>query len=161
MPSKLAILENVDMYSADELVGYIKSGIVTFDELCNDTDGCFPVSVRKEVERKIAGSEEEDWTLAKTSRNIDALEKYLSAYPKGSHREEARSIIMDLQEAETCKASAKAWNVIDKNNISELRRFCEDNPDNPHCIEAKKLINRLRRECFIGFDTNALVKRIP
>ena len=27
MPSKLAILENVDMYTADELVGYIKSGI--------------------------------------------------------------------------------------------------------------------------------------
>ena len=39
MPSKLAILENVDMYTADELVGYIKSGIVTFDELCDDTDG--------------------------------------------------------------------------------------------------------------------------
>lgn len=54
MPSKLAILENVDMYTADELVGYIKSGIVTFDELCDDTDGCFPASVRKEVERKIA-----------------------------------------------------------------------------------------------------------
>ena len=80
MPSKLAILENVDMYSADELVGYIKGGIVTFDELCNDTDGCFSASVRKEVERKIAGSEEEDWTFAKTSRNVDALEKYLSRW---------------------------------------------------------------------------------
>ena len=39
MPSKLAILENVEMYTADELVGYIKGGIVTFDELCNETDG--------------------------------------------------------------------------------------------------------------------------
>ena len=106
MPSKLAILENVDMYTADELVGYIKSGIVTFDELCNDTDGCFPASVRKEVERKIAGSEQEDWTNARNSRSIDALEKYLSTYPDGSHREEARSLIRCSQEAEIHQSSA-------------------------------------------------------
>ena len=160
MPSKLAILENVDMYSADELVGYIKSGIVTFDELCNDTDGCFPASVRKEVERKIAGSEQEDWTNARNSRSIEALEKYLSTYPDGSHRDEARSLIRSLQEAEVHKASANAWKSVDKNSIPELRRFCEENPDDPHRVEAKKLINKLRREEFIGFDIDALVKRV-
>ena len=160
MPSKLAILENVDMYTADELVGYIKSGIVTFDELCDDTDGCFPASVRKEVERKIAGSEQEDWTNARNSRSIEALEKYLSTYPDGSHREEARSLIRSLQEAEVHKASANAWESVDKNSIPELRRFCEENPDDIHCVEAKKLINKLRREEFIGFDIDALVKRI-
>ena len=42
MPSKIAILENVEMYTADELIEYIKSGIVTFEELCEETDGCFP-----------------------------------------------------------------------------------------------------------------------
>lgn len=160
MPSKLAILENVDMYTADELVGYIKSGIVTFDELCNDTDGCFPASVRKEVERKIAGSEQEDWTNARNSRSIEALEKYLSTYPDGSHREEARSLIRSLHEAEVHKASANAWESVDKNSIPELSRFCEESPDDPHCVEAKKLINKLRREEFIGFDIDALVKRV-
>ena len=49
MPNKTAILENVDMYSADELVKYIKDGTVTFDELCNDTDGAFAAHIRKEV----------------------------------------------------------------------------------------------------------------
>lgn len=34
MPDKQAIIENVDMYSPDELVQFIKEGIVTFDELC-------------------------------------------------------------------------------------------------------------------------------
>ena len=160
MPSKLAILENVDMYSADELVDYIKSGIVTFDELCNETDGYFPASVRKEVERKIAGSEEDDWTCAKTSNDIGALEEYLSTYPNGSHRDEARSIIRSLQEKELRRTSADAWDSIDKNSITELRRFCEETPDDPNCIEAKKRINELRREELIGFDIDAFVKRI-
>ena len=160
MPSKLAILENVDMYSADELIGYIKNGIVTFEELCNDTDGCFRASVRKEVERKIAGSEQEDWTNARNTKSIEALEKYLSTYSDGSHRDEARSLIRSLQEAEVHKASANSWETVDKNSIPELRRFCENNPNDHHCIEAKKLINQLRREEFIRFDVNALVKRI-
>lgn len=160
MPNKLAILENVDMYSADELVGYIKSGIVTFDELCDETDGCFPASVRKEVERKLAGSEEEDWVKAKSSRSVDLLEMYLSTYPDGSHREEARNIIRNLQEEEVRAASSSVWESVDKNSIPSLRRFCDENPDDIHCVEAKRLINRLRREEFIGFDIDALVKRI-
>ena len=160
MPSKLAIIENVDRYSADELVKYIRSGIVTFEELCNDTEGYFPASVRKEVERKIVGSEEQDWVNAKSSKSIEAFEKYLSTYPDGSHRDEACSIIRSLQEAETREAIANTWDSVDKNSIPELRRFCEENPDDGHCVEAKKLINKLRREEFIGFDIDALVKRI-
>lgn len=160
MPNKLAILENVAMYNADELVSYIKEGIVTFNELCNETDGDFSVSVRKEVERKIAGSEEEEWQEAKFSRNIDALEKYLATYPDGSHREEARNLILNLQSVADSVASTNVWESVDKNSISALRDFCENNPDNPHCVEAKKLINKLRREEFIGFDVESLVKRI-
>lgn len=160
MPSKLAILENVDMYTADELVGYIKGGIVTFDELCNETDGCFHASVRKEVERKIAGSEEEDWISAKNSRSVSALEQYLSTYPGGSHREEARTLIRNLQEAEKRKVSANVWESVDKNSILALRIFCEENPDDSHCVEAKKLINKLRREEFFGFDIESLIKRV-
>lgn len=85
MPSKLDILENVKMYSTDELIGYIKNGIVTFDELCNEADGCFPASARKEVEHKIARSEEEGLENSKSARSTvlttpmiinDLLEKY-------------------------------------------------------------------------------------
>ena len=50
MPNKQAIIENVDMYSADELVKYIKAGIVTFEELCDETEGYFSASVRKQEE---------------------------------------------------------------------------------------------------------------
>ena len=160
MPNKLAILENVGMYNADELVSYIKAGIVTFDELCDETEGEFSVSVRKEVERKLEGSDDEDFQNAKSSRSIDALEKYLSDYPDGSHREEARNLISSLQDAQTRIVSTNAWESVDKNSIQALRSFCEENPDDIHCVEAKKLINKLRREEFIGFDIDALSKRI-
>lgn len=160
MPNKIAILENVDMYSADELVEYIKSGIVTFEELCNDTDGYFSASVRKEVERKIETSEEQDWIKAKNSKSIEALEEYLLIYPDGNYRNEARSLICSIEKNLALKDSADTWEQIDKNSISELKRFCEENPTDLHCTEAKKLINKLRREEVIGFDIDALVTSI-
>ena len=160
MANKLAILENVDMYSADELVNYIKKGIVTFDELCKETDGFFSASKRKEVEKKLAGSEEEDWTNAVSSKSIDALENYLSTYAKGTHRDEARDLIRVLQEAEIHRASASAWEAVDKNDISSLRAFCDENPEDSHCVEAKKIINKLLRDDFIGYDIEALIKQI-
>ena len=160
MPNKLAILENVGMYNADELVSYIKAGIVTFDELCDETDGEFSVSVRKEVERKIEGSEEEDFQNAKSSRSIDALEKYLSAYPDGSHREEARNLISSLQDAQTRIVSTNAWDNIDKNSISALQEFCNNYPNDPHFSEAKKLIKKLKIERLSGLGIESLVNKI-
>jgi hypothetical protein len=160
MPSKIAIIENVGQYEAHELVGFIKSGIVTFDELCDETDGELPVDIRKEVERKLAGSEDEDWLIAKSSRNIDALEKYLSAYPDGSHREEARSLIRIIQDELTRTATVSFWESVDKNSLDSLRGFCDDYPNDFYNAEAKKLINQLLEEELIGFDVDALVTRI-
>ena len=65
MPSKQAIIDNIEEYSAVELIQYIKDGIVSFSELCEETEGYFPASVRKEVQRMLAGSEDEDWQEAK------------------------------------------------------------------------------------------------
>lgn len=160
MPSKTSILENVDMYSADELLTHIKAGIVTFDELCNDTDGCFPAPIRKELEKKLKGSEEEDWRKVLSSNSIKALEDYLTIYKDGSHRDEARRMIKCLQAEAEQKTAGDKWEIVDKNSIASLKTFCEDFPDNPHCKEAKKLINELRKEEFIGFDIEALIIRI-
>lgn len=160
MPSKLAILENVDMYTADELVGYIKGGIVTFDELCNDTDGCFSASVRKEVERKIEGSEDEDWLNAKSSDSINALENYLSTYPNGSHRDEARTLISHLRDAQNRIASTNAWELVDKNNISSLQEFCDKYPNDPHFSDAKRIIKKLKIERLSGLGVESLINKI-
>ena len=50
MPKKQAILDNVEEYSAAELAGYIKDGIVTLQELCNMTEGDFTPKMKMEVE---------------------------------------------------------------------------------------------------------------
>lgn len=160
MQNKTAILENVDQYSADELVGYIKRGIVTFAELCDDTDGNFHASVRKDVERKIADSEQEDWSNASNAKSIEALENYLLTYPDGSHREEARLLIRSLKEAEKNGAPADAWEAVDKNSIDALRDFCKAYPDDPHCAEATKLSNKLYRAKRARINNNALVADI-
>jgi len=160
MPNKQAILENVDQYTTAELVSYIKAGIVSFRELCDETDGFFSVSTRKEVERMLKGTEAEDWQNAKDSRSIDALEEYLTTYTSGSHRDEARKLITQLQQ-ETKQASANSvWDAVDKNSVTSLRTFCENYPADSHCMEAKRRINELRREEYLGIDVESLTRRI-
>jgi hypothetical protein len=160
MPSKIAIIENVDMYSAEELVGYIKGGIISFEELCKETEGYFPAKTRKEVERLLKGSEDEDWKRAVNSKSVAELENYLATYTDGKHRDEARRLIVSFQQAEENASADSEWNAVDKDSIESLREFCENNPENTHCKEAKKRINDLRREEYLGFDVSALNRRI-
>ena len=144
--NKSKILDSVENYSADELVEFIKKGIVTFKELCEETEGKFPVKVRKEVQEKLNGSEEEDWKKAQNSDDIKLLEQYLETYPNGSHREEARKLKDELIK----------WQNVNKKSITELKEFCKNNSSSRYCEEAKRLIN----EQIIGFDTQSLIKRI-
>lgn len=160
MPNKQAILENVDMYSADELVKFIKEGIVTFEELCDETDGYFSASVRKEVEKKLAGSEEEDWQIAKASNSIETLMQYLSTYANSIHRAEALELVNELKNNHAKVQAETGWESVDKNNIDSLRAFCKDYPDDVHCKEAKQRINQLVRDEFIVYDIDSLKERI-
>lgn len=61
MLSKEKILEDVAQFTADQLVDHIKNGVVTFAELCNDTDGQFSPSKRREVKHKLECGDEEEW----------------------------------------------------------------------------------------------------
>lgn len=64
MPTKEEILLYVDKYSADQLVSYIKEGIVTFLELCDETDGEFSASKRREVKHKLESGDSDEWERA-------------------------------------------------------------------------------------------------
>ncbi len=160
MPSKQAIIENVEMYSANELVDFIKQGVVTFQELCDDTEGQFSANVRKEVEKIINGSEEDDWLTAKNCHSIEILERYLSTYEKGSHREEARNLISQFEKEREDAAASGAWDKVDKNSENDLKEFCYKYPQNSHCLDAKKLINKLQKERFLGRGVKTLVNEI-
>lgn len=143
MPNKEAILDNVEQYSANQLLEFIHSGIVTFDELCTETGGYFPANVRKELEALLAGSEEDDWQDAKESNDKALLGRYLMAYPNGSHRDEARQLIRQLETLEAQGHVNDEWNDVDKDDIDALREFVDEHPDSPHCTEARQLIDKL------------------
>ncbi len=160
MANKLAILENVDMYSADELVEYIKEGVVTFQELCDETEGCFSAKVRKEVQKKLQGSEEEDWNKAVSQDTHKAYLYYQTMYPCGKHAAEAERKIIKFEEEIFHARADQAWDNVDKDSIEDLRRFCDDNPQNPHVNEARRRINELSRETYIGYGVKALLMRI-
>lgn len=160
MPNKEAILDNVEQYSASQLLEFIHSGIVTFDELCTETGGFFPANVRKELEALLAGSEEDDWQNAKESNSKELLGKYLMTYPNGNHRDEARQLISRLQTIEAQGHVNDEWNDVDKDDIDALREFVNEHPDSPHCTEARRRINELYVEISAGSGKEQLLAEI-
>lgn len=160
MPTKQAIIDNIDQYTAPMLVEYIKAGIVTFDELKREAGEYFPVPVRREVERLLAGSEEDDWRKAVEEDTEESLTRFIQAYPESCHVEEARNEIRRIQNLRIDDDAQNAWERLDKNSIEELRNFLRENPDSPHSTEVRKRINDLQRDMYLGFDLDALVSRI-
>ncbi len=164
MLSKETILENVDQYSADELVAHIRNGIVTFDELCNDTDGEFSAAVRREVEQKLKGGDAEEWAKVQKENTIEAANRYLREFPYGQFRDDARKLKAQLeqeqQEKELAKTESNAWSTVDKKDLDALKAFVKEYPNSEFVKEARKLINGLTLDGIMGFDSNALVKKI-
>lgn len=164
MPTKDSILENVAQYTANELTEYVRKGIVTFDELCNDTYGEFSPGVRREVERQLEGGDSEEWEKAKREGTVEAVERYLNMYPEGSYRSEARALKATLAQRNATRVafdSADAiWNSVDKTNIESLNNFVNQNPDNPHVPEANRLINDLMLCHIMDISAETLVAKI-
>lgn len=160
MPSKQAIIDNIEQYSAHELVEYIKSGIVSFEELCHETDGYFPASVRKDVQRLLSNTEEEDWQKAIEKNTIEQYMSFLKTYPDSVHADMARNNILKIEQEADNDFKQGIWDSIDKSNIQDLRQFILNNPEDPHCNEARRLINSIQEEEFLGFDIDALIERL-
>lgn len=160
MSTKQDIIDNIIEYSAVDLVKYIKDGVVTLKELCEETDGDFPASVRKEVQRMLDGSEDDDWQEAKKTNTEEAYLTFLKAYPESKNAEVARNAIVTLQHEHANNARQELWDSINKGNVDELRKFVKENPNDVHVKDAKKIINSVQKTNFLGFDTNALIKKI-
>ena len=148
MITKESIFDNIEEYDAPTLLQLIRQGIVTFDELCNETNGDFPAHVRRELQGMIANSEDNDWARAKGSNQIALLEEYLHLYPEGAHREEARQLIEQIKANTQSLNIESEWNNVDKQSKDELLLFANHYPTHPHAIEAKKLIAKLKNKAI-------------
>lgn len=162
MCTKETILENVGEYNADKLVEYIKAGIVTFEELCNDTDGEFTPAIRREVKRLLESGDSDEWEKVQSERTIEAVQRYLSMYPEGEFRSQARklkSILEQEAKASTSQSAADAaWKVVDKADTDALSNFVSEYPDSRHVAEANKLIKDLLSDMDISADS--LIEKI-
>lgn len=161
---KQNILDNVDQYRADELVDFIRQGIVTFDELVSETDGQFDASKRQEVKRLLKTGDADAWAAAKRSRTLDAIQKYLDMFPEGQFRDEARSLKSEIEDESSKQAQKDSdddlWASVDRSSKEALQSFIRNNPCNSHVNEATPLINQILMDEIMGVDAETLVSQI-
>ena len=164
MPRKEDILENIDQYSTEQLVSYVKEGIVTFQELCDDTDGEFSAPKRREVKHKLESGDSDEWNKVQTERTVEAVNRYLSSYPDGQFRSQARALKAQLEQKAQDdlqkSVTDEAWSLVDKTDINALRKFVRDCPTSTHASEANNLINNLLLDEIMGVDVETLVSQI-
>lgn len=164
MVSKQNILDNVEFYSAEQLVEYIQQGLVTYDELVSETDGDFDATKRKTVKQKLMFGDSDSWNSAKKINTIEAIQHYLDTYPNGKFRNEARVLKQQLldvvNQREQENSIDSEWASIDKNSREALQTFLRDYPGNRYTSEATALINQILFDEIMGVDADSLVSLI-
>lgn len=164
MPRKEDILDNVGEYSADQLVVYVKEGIVTFQELCDDTDGEFSATKRREVKYKLESGDSDEWSKAQKERTIEALNRYLAAYPEGQFRPQARALKKEIEDnikaGEYGREVSEAWERVDKRDLDSLSNFINKYPDSPYVKDANGHINDILRDDIMDISADTLVDQI-
>ena len=65
---------------------------MTFDELCEETDGEFSAPKRREVKHKLESGDSDEWNKVQTENSVEAVERYLASFPNGQFRSQARAL---------------------------------------------------------------------
>lgn len=161
---KEAIIDNVEEFSAQQLVDFIKRGEVSFEELVTESDGEFDANKRKEVKRLLESGDEEAWKTAKQENTVEALQDYLDSFPEGQYRNEARKMKADLERVlATEEVSSKdddQWDSVDKSSRESLLNFVQSYPGNVHINEANELLNNIMIDEIMGVDVETLISKI-
>lgn len=161
---KQKILDNVTEYSASQLVEYIRTGVVTFDELVKDTGGEFSVEKRREVKSLLESGDADEWNKVKELNSIEAVQHYLDTFPNGQYRAEARALKLELEDKIQAiylqTTTDDAWTLVDKTDKTSLREFINKYPTSTHVNEAKSIINSLLLDEIMGVDIDTLVTQI-
>lgn len=169
------IFDNIVNYSAENLVDFIRQGIVTFDELVKEAGADFEPVKRKEVMNMIDSGDNQEWEKVKNARTKDAVQHYLDVFQNGKYRDEARRLKIELEDeernriasmererlAQAQQASIEAeWNLVNKNSKEELNAFIQKYPDSIHVHDAKAKVNSINMAQIMGFDADTLVEKI-
>lgn len=154
MNNKEKILENVEQYSVSQLLGYIQDGIITKEDLY-DNEPPLSSSIRKELEKLLTDSEQNDWNVAIKSEKVELYQKYLEVYPEGKHRQDAKIAIRNLQENaekeqenKQNQADNDVWNNVNKKDVDSLEKFIEDYPNSIYVEKAKNALDDLNNATY-------------
>lgn len=155
-PTKQEIFDNIDQYTAEALVNFIKSGIVSLDDLTGTINGSYYLSksIKEDIDRILNESHEKEWQKTQGLNTLDSYNQFIETYPDSPHIEDARNAIETLQK----KEMAKIWRNLDKSDVATLEKFIKDYPNDSHVPAARKLINGLQAGTV--FDVEALINRI-
>lgn len=150
MPKKSAILNNVTEYSPEDLASYIQQGIVTFEELRNNTEGEFTAKMQLDVEKLLAGNEDGDFQTVMESNSIADLQDFLNKYPMGTaaHLDAVRQRKHELEATLAAEPvmqvddiEEEEWQEIkDSCDVQLLESFKEKYPKTSHLFEINRLI---------------------
>ena len=146
MPSKQAIIDNVAEYTPTELAKYIRDGIVSFEELCEEPE--FSAHTRKEVKDLIANFEEDDWQNAVAIDTVEEYDNYLNNYPEGQYRRQARDAKKTLLDSSSNSETEEKWNSLDKEDDAALRNFITSYPNFSFISEAKEKLSQISRRRY-------------
>lgn len=120
-------------YEVPELIGFIKSGEVTFEEL---QQLGLPWFKQDEIRKFLA--EKEFWEGAKTSEA--GINSYLAAYPNGAFVNDAEAARRALKES-----AVWAW-AQRTNTAAAYETYLSDYPGGNYAVDAEMAIKMLRRE---------------
>ena len=158
------VLEKVDLYSVEQLVGFIRQGIVTFEDLVHETGGNLSPSKRKQIRSLIENGDGDAFDEVKRVRTIEACQNYLNLYPEGKHRQEVRDIMDEIEAFETHQEEASqeetAWQNVDRKDLESVRDFIRNYPNSIHISEANRLVNTLLLDEIMDVDADTLVTQI-
>lgn len=148
MPSKQSIIDNVAEYTAAELAAYIRDGIVTFDELCEEPE--FSAKARKEVKAMTESSEEDDWKRATALHTPESYDAYINSHPGGKYYEQALSAKKALSDSASLAEAKEAWRNVDKNRLEDLNDFVDRYPNSSYAQQALDLVANLARSRYMA-----------
>lgn len=143
---KYTILDNVEEYSAEDLVGFIHKKIIFYEELKTETNGQFDVRKRLKVKKLLESGDPDAWDRANRDRSPESVQQYLDAYPNGQYRAEANNLLKEIQleveRAKNVSAEDIDWINLNKENSEEIQKFIQKYPKSRYEEEADKcLIN--------------------
>lgn len=156
MPDKQYIIDNVLDYNANQLVEYIKKGIVNVNEILEENPDDFQTYKRIEVEENL-------WNQVSTSNDIKQVNIYLKNYPDGKFSFDAKTLIDSLEHPIAPRSENEPpvfektyqepieqeqvdpWIILDKNDKLEVLNFIESYPEHPKNREARKRLFELEK----------------